>query len=113
MGDLPQPVIGSEALASGALTRYELRRYYRAIMPNVYLDERVQPSLHQRTVAAWLWSGREAGIRTRGVGAARCEVDDDDSPVELIWGNARSPNGAVTRDQLFSRMRFNDSTAFA
>jgi very-short-patch-repair endonuclease len=25
---------------------------------------------------------------------------DDDSPVELIWNNARSPNGVVTRDQL-------------
>ena len=53
MGDV-SPFIGTEALASGSLTRYELRRYYRAIMPNIYLDKRVEPSLHQRTVAAWL-----------------------------------------------------------
>src|SRR5258708_19110587 len=61
MGDV-SPFIGAEALASGSLTRYELRRYYRAIMPNVYLDKRVEPSLHQRTVAAWLWTGREAAV---------------------------------------------------
>jgi hypothetical protein len=49
-----QPFIGSEVLASGRLTRYELRRYYRAIMPNVYLDKRLEPSLRQRAHAAWL-----------------------------------------------------------
>jgi hypothetical protein len=62
MGVGQQPFIGAEALTSGDLTRYELRRYYRAIMPNVYLDKRVEPSLHQRTAAAWLWSGREAVV---------------------------------------------------
>ena len=47
------PFIGSEALASGALNRYELRRFHRAIMPNVYLDKCIDPTLYQRTVAAW------------------------------------------------------------
>lgn len=47
-----EPFIGSEAVAAGHLTRYELRRYYRAIMPNIYLDKRVEPTLYQRTVAA-------------------------------------------------------------
>jgi CBS domain-containing protein len=95
------PFIGSEALASGVLNRYELRRYFLAIMPNVYLDKRVEPSLHQRTVAAWLWSRREAVVS--GVSASAlhgAKWVDDDAPVELIWRNARKPQGVVTRDDL-------------
>ena len=39
-----RPFIGSEALAAGIVTRHGLRRDYRAVMPNIYLDKRVQPS---------------------------------------------------------------------
>ena len=101
MGELPQPFVGSEALASGSLSRHELRRYYRAIMPNVYLDKRVQPSFRQRIVAAYLWSRREAVVAGLAASALHgAKWIDDDSPVDLIWGNARSPRGVVTRDQL-------------
>jgi very-short-patch-repair endonuclease len=101
MGELLQPFIGSEALASGSLNRYELRRYYRAIMPNVHLDKRVQPSFRQRIVAAYLWSRREAVVSGLAASALHgAKWIDDDSPVELIWGNARSPSGVLTRDQL-------------
>lgn len=96
-----QPFIGSEALASGALNRHELRRYCRPLMPNVYLDKHVSPSLRQRTEAAWLWSRREAVVA--GVAASAllgAKWVDDDAPVELIWRNARSPGGVVTRDDL-------------
>jgi hypothetical protein len=97
MGDV-SPFIGTEALASGSLTRYELRRYYRAIMPNVYLDKRVEPSLHQRTVGAWLWTGRDAAVAgLAGSALHGAKWIDDDSPVELIWRNARAPEGVVTR----------------
>lgn len=104
MGDGAQwhggrPFIGTEALTAGMLNRYQLRRYYRPLMPNVYLDKEIESSLRQRTVAAWLWSRREAVI----AGAAASEMlgakwIDDDVPVELIWRNARSPSGVVTRD---------------
>jgi len=101
MGEFDQPFIGSEALASGALNRYQLRRYYRAIMSNVYLDNRVEPSLRDRTSAAWLWSRRGAVIAGLAASALHgAKWVDDDSPVELIWGNARSPAGVVTRDDL-------------
>ena len=96
-----QPFIGTEALASGSLNRYELRRYYRTIMPNIYLERRVEPSLRDRAVAAWLWSRREAVVA--GVAASAlygAKWVDDDSPVELIWRNARAPEGVVTRDDL-------------
>jgi very-short-patch-repair endonuclease len=99
-----RPFIGSEALAAGQLSRYELRTSYLAIMPNVYFDKRVQPSLRQRTVGAWLWSGREAVIAGAAASAMHgSKWVDDDVPIELIWRNARTPRGVVTRDDtLFS-----------
>jgi hypothetical protein len=95
------PFIGSEALASGLLNRYQLRRYYRAIMPNVHLDKELAPSFRQRTVAAYLWSRREAVVCGLAASALHgAKWIDEDSPVELIWPNARPPKGVVTRDQL-------------
>jgi Protein of unknown function (DUF559) len=94
-----EPFIGSESLASGGLTRHELRSYYRAIMPDVYLDRRVQPSLWHRTVGAWLWSGRNAVVAGAAASAMHdSKWVDDDVPVELIWRNARAPSGVITRD---------------
>jgi hypothetical protein len=96
-----QPFIGSEALAAGEVSRYELRRYYRAIMPNIYLDKHVEPSLRQRTTAAWLWSDREAVIAGAGASAMHgAKWVDDKAAVELIWRNARAPQRVVTRDDL-------------
>ena len=92
------PFIGSEALAAGALTPHELRRYYRAVMPNVYLGRRVEPTLRQRTQAAWLWSGRSAVVAGLSASALHgAKWVDDGAPVELIWDNARSPRQVVTR----------------
>ena len=89
------------ALAVGALNRHQLRRFYRAIMPNVYMGKGLDPTLQQRTVAAWLWSGRQAVVAGRAAAAVHgAKWVDDDSPVELIWRNARSPSGVVTRDDL-------------
>ncbi|MDX1890476.1 hypothetical protein [Mycolicibacterium sp. 050158] len=95
---MERPFIGSEALASGAVTSHELRRYYRAVMPNVYLRKQVQPSLVQRTEAAWLWSGREAVVAGLSASAMHgAKWIDDGVSVELIWRNARSPCRVITR----------------
>ncbi len=100
MGWEGQPFIGSEALAAGALTRYELRAYYTAIMPNIYLPKRVVPSLSQRTVAAWLWSRREGVIAGQAASALHgAKWVDDNATIELIWRNARAPHGVATRDE--------------
>jgi hypothetical protein len=90
--------IGSEALASGTLTRHQLRTRYRAVLPNVYLSNGVQLSLELRILAAWLWSRRTATI----VGAAAAALHGakwipDDVPVELIHTNTRPPHGVLTR----------------
>jgi hypothetical protein len=95
---MSEPFIGSEALASGALSRYQLRTGYRAVFPNVYLAKEVEPSLELRIVAAWLWSRRRATI----VGAAAAALHGsrwipDDVPVELNHANTRPPRGVLTR----------------
>jgi hypothetical protein len=101
------PLIGSAALATGDVSRHELRRYYRALMPNVYLGKWVKPSLRQRTVAAWLWSHREAVIAGATASAMHgAKWVDDHAPVELIWRNARAPQGVVTRDELLLEGEF-------
>lgn len=96
---MEEPFIGSEALASGALSRHELRTYYTAILPNVYLDKRTQPTLLQRTFAAWLWSGRQAVVAGTAASALHgAKWVDDAEPIDLIWPNARAPRGVRTRD---------------
>lgn len=102
MGELgKQPFIGSEALAAGLVSWHELGRYYQAIMPNVYLENRLQPSLRQRILAAWLWSQRRAVIAGAAASALHgAKWVDADTVVELIWRNARAPKGVKTRDEL-------------
>jgi Protein of unknown function (DUF559) len=95
---LGQPFIGSEAVARGALSRQQLRTQFRAVFPNVYLSNDVEASLQRRTVAAWLWSKRQATIA--GAAAAAMHGANwipDNVPVELIHSSTRSPHGVLTR----------------
>lgn len=96
------PLLGTEALASGALTRGQLRWNYRAILPNVYVPSRQPVTLRVRTVAAWLWSGRTAVV----AGRAAAELHGaswmpDGAPVELLWRRPRPPAGIVVRNERF------------
>ena len=96
-----QPFIGSEALASGALNRHQLRTRFRALLPDVYLSRDAEPSLRERIAAAWLWSRGQATIA--GLAAAALHGStwiDDDVPVELIHANPRAPRGVMTRRAL-------------
>src|SRR5882757_3988641 len=65
------PIIGSEALASGALTRGQLRWNYRPIFPDVYVPKSTDRSLEMMTTGAWLWSERRATITGRAAAALR------------------------------------------
>jgi hypothetical protein len=96
--DSREPFIGSEALACGALSRHQLRTRYRAVFPNVYLPNGVEPSLDLRIAAAWLWSGRKATI----VGAAAAALQGskwiaEDVPIEVNHANTRPPHAVLTR----------------
>jgi len=101
MRDPKEPFIGSMALASRALTRHQLRTRFRAVLPNVYLSNDVEPSLELRILAAWLWSKGTATI----VGAAAAALHGakwipDDVPVELAYTNSRPPRGVLTRREV-------------
>jgi hypothetical protein len=92
--------VGSEAVAAGRLTRHELQRWYRAIYRGIYLPAHTTPTLRDRTVGAWLASGRRAVIS--GVAASALHGAnwvDSDIAIELISGSARPQRGLAVRDE--------------
>ncbi|HYZ67571.1 MAG TPA: hypothetical protein VE666_07180, partial [Mycobacterium sp.] len=96
--------LGSEATASGAITRGQLRSRYRAIYPNVYEDKFVEPSLRANTTGAWLWSKRRGVITGRAASALHGALwMDETTPVELIWQNCNPPRGIICRNERFKR----------
>ncbi|OBJ58196.1 type IV toxin-antitoxin system AbiEi family antitoxin [Mycobacterium sp. 1423905.2] len=97
---MTRPFLGSEAVRGGTLRPHHLRTRFHRIFPDVYVA-RDQPvlSLRQRTEAAWLWSHRQGVVA--GVSAAACHGSkwvDERLPIELIWPNARPPQGIRTYD---------------
>lgn len=96
-------VIGSEALASGELTRHELRTYYRRLHPDVYAPKRAELTLEDRIAAAWLWSRRRGvvcGLAASALHGAKWV--DADEPIELAVRNRRPTAGVMTRNCTFS-----------
>ncbi|ORC02138.1 hypothetical protein [Mycobacterium persicum] len=95
--------LGSEAVTSRKVTRHELQRWYRPVYPGVYAPQRHNLSLRDRTIGAWLWSGRRAVIS--GVAASAlhgAQWIDDDVAIELVWSNTRPPRGLVARDEVLA-----------
>jgi alkylation response protein AidB-like acyl-CoA dehydrogenase len=92
--------VGSDALASGGITRARLRWNYQAIFPGVYLHKQAVPSLRERTVAAWLWSGRNGLIAGRAAAAMHGALwVDANTPIEMIWRCGRPPRGIEVRNE--------------
>ena len=92
--------VGSEALASGVLTRSALRWNYHRLFPDVYLDKNAEPTLRDRTVGASLWSGSNgviAGAAAAAVHGAKWVTAD--TPIEMIWRCGRPPPGVVARNE--------------
>jgi hypothetical protein len=94
------PIVGTEAVATGALTRGSLRWNYTAVHPNVYLPNNARRDLYINTVAAWLWTGRK-GIVAGQAAAALHGVQwiEDTVPIELIGTRGRRQDGVVIRDE--------------
>lgn len=93
-----QILIGSEALVSDCLTRYELRSQFVRLFPDVYVPADMPLTLELRSEAAWLWTRRRAVVA--GLAAAKLHGVKwvrDSEPVELIWDNFRCPRGVITR----------------
>lgn len=94
------PFLGTAALAEGLVpTKHQLRTRFRAVFPDVYLPVTVnEPDLSQRTVAAWLWSGKQGVVSGQAAAALHgAKWVADDTPVDLIHVNPRAPSGIRTR----------------
>ncbi|MCV7361202.1 DUF559 domain-containing protein [Mycolicibacterium neworleansense] len=97
MTTFDSPFVGSEALRAGLIRKHQLRANFRAVLPDVYVARDFSPGLVDRARAAWLWSHRQgvlAGLTAAALHGARWV--DESAPIELIWGNARSPTGVWT-----------------
>jgi Protein of unknown function (DUF559) len=58
MGEFDWPFVGTEALASGTLSRRALYGRHEAVYRNVYVPRGAEVTALTRAKAAWLWSGR-------------------------------------------------------
>jgi very-short-patch-repair endonuclease len=84
MKDVTGPFLGSEALATGVVTRHQLRTDFRAVHRNVYLPKGQELTPVNRAVAAWLWSDRRATLAGLSASALyRTKWIDDQLPAEL------------------------------
>ena len=93
-------LLGSEALAAGTVTRYDLRVAYRRVLPDVYAARSGSLTLTDRTVAAWLWSRRRAvicGLAAAALHGARWVADD--VAIELNYANNKAPAGLIARQE--------------
>jgi hypothetical protein len=75
------PFIGTEALAAGAVNRYQLATRYDLVFRNVYVPKGQALTPVDKAVAAWLWSGRRA--TAAGLSAAALH--------DTLWIDARLP----------------------
>lgn len=92
-------LIGSEALAAGKLTRYELRKFYRRLHPDIYAPKRADLTLEDRISAAWLWSRRRGVVCGSAAAALHgAKWVDTDVPIEIALPNRRAPAGVITRN---------------
>ncbi|BBW99287.1 hypothetical protein MMOR_02240 [Mycolicibacterium moriokaense] len=93
---MDQPFLGTEAIASGKLTRHTLRRDFVALHRDVYIrkDVRITPAVRAR--AAWLRSRRRgilAGLSASSLHGARWI--DPHLPAAIIDTNRRRTPGVI------------------
>jgi len=81
VGEPDWPFIGTEALSTCVVNRYQLRTRYDAVYRNVYVPKGQELTPADKAVAAWLWSGRRA--TAAGLSAAALH--------ESLWIDARLP----------------------
>jgi hypothetical protein len=89
-----EPFIGSEALATGALTPYALRSRFVALYPDVYIANGSPVTAVVRAKGAWLWSRRRGIIAGQSAAALHgAKWVDDNRPAEILTQNRNPPRG--------------------
>jgi hypothetical protein len=96
---MSSPFIGSTAVASGLLSRGQLRWNYTAILPDVYVPKGSERTLDVRTRAAALWV--PGGIITGRAAAALHGASwvGAKTPIELIGRARRRQAGVIVREE--------------
>lgn len=88
------PFRGSDAIRSGALTRNDLRRRYRAVYRDVYIGKDGRLTARTRAGAAWLATGSPlAGVSAAAVFGTRWLSAED--PAEIVRRDRHAPAGIV------------------
>jgi len=89
-------IMGTEALASGVVTRHGLRTKYRKLHQNVYIPSKFECTARDRAVAAWLWSDRRATLAGHSAAAALgSRWLPDHEPAELARTHRSSAPGII------------------
>jgi hypothetical protein len=92
-----EPFIGSEAVASGIVTKYALRSRFVPIHPDVYVAADTELTAGSRAHAAWLWSRRRGVVAGRSASALHgAKWVDDHASAELLYDYRRPPSGLRT-----------------
>lgn len=93
------PFLGTEALSTGVVNRYQLATRYQAVHRNVYVLRGTKLDAAQKARAAWLWSGRRATIV--GISAAALHGSlwiDSRLPAELNQRSQHKTAGILLRN---------------
>jgi hypothetical protein len=91
-------IVATEALASGLLTRRDLRRRYTKVHRNVYRPNAVELTAADRARAAWLWSGRRATMVGHSAAALLgSKWVPADIPAEAAHSRRGTPKGIAMR----------------
>ncbi len=89
-------IVGSEALASGLVTRHMLRTKYVKLHHNVYAPIGMRLNAADSARAAWLWSRRKATLVGHSAAALHgTKYLADDAPAELAHANQPAPPGIL------------------
>lgn len=93
-------IIGTEAVARGAVTSHALRRHYRPLFRNVHAPRDRILTVRDRAIGAWLYSGR-VGIITGLAASSLLGANwiDADVDIELIFKYTRPPHGIIARNE--------------
>lgn len=114
----PDLIVATEAIATGELSRRDLKRYYSKIHRNVYSRKGMPLTAVDRAHAAWLWSGRNATLVGHSAAALLgSKWIPSDAPVELA--RVRRPaargihvySGVLAEDEICLRQRIECTTA--
>lgn len=89
--------IGSEAMKSGALTRYQLRSRFVQLHPDVYIPPDMNLTAATRARAAWLWSRRRGVVAGHSASALYgAKWVDHQASAQLFYEHRRPPAGIQT-----------------